>query len=115
MVLQPPESTKLDSRNARAEIESGSIAPSEESELVDSKDTVRLIGFQDDTFSDVKVKPLETQSTELQSAAPDKASDAEPHAVQFDEVVDSIPCWNLHFSAETLPRDSKLVRVVHLI
>ena len=100
VVLQPPESTKLDSPNVRAEIEGGSIAPREESELVDSKDSVRLIGFQDDADSDVKVKPLEAQSMELQTAAPAKVNDAEPHVVQFDQVVDSVyRCYPLLESA----------------
>ena len=52
--------------------------------------SIQLTGFQNS--SDLLVAEDESliTDTELQSAAPGNAMDAEPHAVQFDEVVSSV-------------------------
>lgn len=85
-----PEFARVDSPNARGEIEGGPGTQGEASGVVDTENPVQLVGFQDDADSDARITPQETQSLELQSAAPANAAEAGAHAVQFDEVVDSV-------------------------
>ena len=52
--------------------------------------SIQLTGFQVSEQLDVKIDEPSLDAGDLQSAAPGKAIDAEPHAVQFDEVVSSV-------------------------
>ena len=53
-------------------------------------ESIQLTGFQTSAEPDVKIDVPTSPAGDLQSAAPGKALDAEPHAVQFDEVVSSV-------------------------
>ena len=53
-------------------------------------ESIQLTGFQTSAEPDVKIDAPTSPAGDLQSAAPGKALDAEPHAVQFDEVVSSV-------------------------
>ncbi|MEJ7591728.1 MAG: TolC family protein [Planctomycetaceae bacterium] len=53
-------------------------------------ESIQLTGFQTAADPDVKIDEPTSPAGDLQSAAPGKALDAEPHAVQFDEVVSSV-------------------------
>ncbi len=53
-------------------------------------ESVQLTGFQSSAELDVQIDELPSNAGDLQSAAPGKSLDAEPHAVQFDEVVSSV-------------------------
>ncbi|MBC7964586.1 MAG: hypothetical protein H7Z17_01575, partial [Fuerstia sp.] len=54
------------------------------------QEAIQLTGFQSSAQLDVQIDGQSADSGDLQSAAPGKALDAEPHAVQFDEVVSSV-------------------------
>ena len=54
------------------------------------EESIQLTGFQISAEPDVKIDVPTSPAGDLQSAAPGKALDAEPHAVQFDEVVSSV-------------------------
>lgn len=53
-------------------------------------ESIQLTGFQSSAELDVKIDEPSSPAGDLQSAAPGKSLDAEPHAVQFDEVVSSV-------------------------
>lgn len=54
------------------------------------EDGVQLTSFQDDTNQNSTTDIPSLSPDVLRSAAPGNAADAEPHAVQFDEVVNSV-------------------------
>ncbi len=90
VVVERPELFSVDAR--KATVTSDGDEAQENDGLDDSSESkpIHLTGFQTSSELDVKVDESASPTEPLQSAAPGKALDAEPHAVQFDEVVSSV-------------------------
>jgi len=90
VVAEKPDLEAVDARSP-AEFSRGD-APLEADDTKSSAhaESIQLTGFQSSDQLDVKIDEQTSNPGDLQSAAPGKALDAEPHAVQFDEVVSSV-------------------------
>ena len=90
VVAERPEQEFVDARRA-AEVSDGDARPEgDDTKSSAHEESIQLTGFQSSAELDVKIDEPSPPAGDLQSAAPGKALDAEPHAVQFDEVVGSV-------------------------
>lgn len=90
VVAERPEQKSVDARRA-AEVSDGDARPEgDDTKSSAHEESIQLTGFQSSAELDVKIDEPSLPAGDLQSAAPGKALDAEPHAVQFDEVVSSV-------------------------
>lgn len=90
VVVERPEVTSDDARTTT--VTSDGDEAQENDRLYDSLESkpIQLTGFQSSSEGDLKADEPAAPTEPLQSAAPGKALDAEPHAVQFDAAIKSV-------------------------
>jgi len=90
VVAERPERELADARSS-SEVSDGEMQlERDDTKSPSDEESIQLTGFQSSAELDVKIDEQTSNPGDLQSAAPWKALDAEPHAVQFDEVVRSV-------------------------
>ena len=90
VVAERPERELADARSS-SEVSDGEMQlERDDTKSPSDEESIQLTGFQSSAELDVKIDEQTSNPGDLQSAAPWKALAAEPHAVQFDEVVRSV-------------------------
>lgn len=90
VVAERPEQEVVNARSAAQVSDEDAQREGDDTKSSAHDGSIQLTGFQSSHQLDVKIDEPSLDSGDLQSAAPGKAIDAEPHAVQFDEVVSSV-------------------------
>ena len=90
VVAERSELQVVDARQAAQVSDGDALSEHNDTSSSSPDGSIQLTGFQSSDQLDVKIDEPSLDTGDLQSAAPGKAIDAEPHAVQFEEVVSSV-------------------------
>ena len=90
VVVERPELSSVDARTTTLTSDGDEAQGNDGLDDSSESKPLQLTGYQSSSELDVKVDEPASPTDALQSAAPGKALDAEPHAVQFDEVIKSV-------------------------
>ena len=90
VVAERSEKEVVDARSAEQSSIGDAQLEGDDTKSSADEESIQLTGFRSSAQLDVKIDEQSSAAGDLPSAAPGKAVDAEPHAVQFEEVVRSV-------------------------
>ncbi len=90
VVAERPEKEVVDARSAEESSRGDARLEGDDTKSPAHEESIQLTGFQSSEQLKVKIDDSSLDTGDLQSAVAGKAIDAEPHAVQFEEVVSSV-------------------------
>lgn len=90
VVAERPEQAVVNARSAAQVSDGDAQREGDDTKSAAHNGSIQLMRFQGSDQLAVKIDEPSLNTGDLQSAAPEKAIDAGPHAVQFDEVVSSV-------------------------